>query len=284
MRARICLISSIILLLVFNIHPSYSQQQATTISLTPHDIIKQAVHNATENSLLIKILVSFREFYTEKELYRNGKLKSYKIDRKLSYRGSAYPVDKRSSEEPELDINFSGLLLQAYEYSILDPLDRASMELIYKYKTEDYVANCQNCYIFSFKPKKNQPSSVEISPDNSGRKQMGIHETAMRMEGIIYIDKEYLFVRKFTAELSRPFSPPASLGLATAITASLDIEFEMKKFESDSDKVNIIGAKFFKISYQVKKVGGLLGYETREKILEYDCYFLNSQPVPTACQ
>ncbi len=258
-----CLPGLLFLILVVNIRPAYSQQPSV-ISLTPSDIVRISVQDLHKNNLLKVNLISFKRLFTEQELDRSGNYKSTLIDRQPSYHGFLYPENIRSNEE-EFDFNLEKLLLLCYEYTILDSKTQAGIDTLQKYDLLSYASTCEDCYIFQILPKSNLPDGEKIAPEGSGIKQRAIHEAAMRMAGVIFIDKQNLFVKRHKARLEGTYS---KLGV-TATRATLDWEQELRK-----DLNDIIVGKYAEFMYQVKVLGGIR-YITRKRIYTNEDYRLN---------
>lgn len=250
-------------ILAFSTRPAYSQQ-ATSISLTPYDIVRISLHDLRRNNLLKANLISFKRLFTEEELDRSGNYKSTLIDKQPSYHGLLYPENTRSNEE-EFDFNLEKLLLLCYEYTILDPQTQAGIDVLQKYDLFSYASVCKDCYIFQILPKSNLPDGEKIVPEGSGITQKAIHETAMRMSGVIFIDKQNLFIKRHKARLEGTYS---KFGV-TATKATLDWEQEFRK-----DLNDIIVGKYAEFMYQVRILGGIR-YITRKRTYINEDYRLN---------
>lgn len=258
-----CFPGLLFLIFAFGIQPAYCQQP-TLISLTPYDIVRISVHDLHRNNLLKANLISFKRLFTEEELDRSGNYKSTLINKQPSYHGLLYPENIRSNGE-EFDFNLEKLLLLCYEYTILDPRTQTGMDILQKYDLLSYANACEDCYIFRILPKSNLPDGEKIAPEGSGVKQKAIHEAAMRMSGVIFIDKQNLFIKRHKARLEGTYS---KLGV-TATKATLDWEQEFRKDLSD-----IIVGKYAEFMYQVKILGGIR-YITRKRIYVNEDYRLN---------
>lgn len=258
-----CLSGLLLFIFTFSIRPAYSQQP-TLISLTPYDIVRISVQDLHRNNLLKANLISFKRLFTEEELDRSGNYKSTLIDKQPSYHGLLYPENIRSAKE-EFDFNLERLLLLCYEYTILDPQTQAGIDTLQKYDLISYASACEDCYIFRILPKSNLPDVEKIAPDESGMKQRAIHEAAMRMSGIIFIDKQNLFIKRHKAILEGTYS---KLGV-TATRATLNWEQELRKDLSD-----IVVGKYAEFMYQVRILGGVR-YYTRKRIYTSEDYRLN---------
>lgn len=258
-----CLSGFLFLALAFGIRPTYSQELISII-LTPYDIVRISVQDLHRNNLLKANLISFKRLFTEEELDRSGSYKSTLIDKQPSYHGLLYPENVRSAEE-EFDFNLEGLLLLCYEYTILNPAAQSGVDALQKYDLLSYANTCENCYIFQVLPKANLPDAEKIAPEGSGIKQRAIHEAAMRMSGIIFIDKQNLFIKRHKAKLEGTYS---KFGV-TATRATLDWEQELRKDLSD-----IVVGKYAEFMYQVRVLGGVR-YYTRKRIYINEHYRLN---------
>ena len=222
------------------------------------------VENWEKNELLKSEVISFERRHIEHELSRNGNPKSI-IKDETSYHGKLYPPEFRGNNGG-LSVNFSAILSLSYDYIFLDPSSSDYTNLPVKYKFE-----CDDCYVIKFKPKITLPNILEIAPLNASTIERGIHETATRMEGIIFVDKLHLFARKYIGELGGGFDKGAWSSIRI-ITASLDLEQELR-----SDLSNIVTLKSAEVMYQVRI--GWLKYRTRKEVWEWSSYRLNEQTV-----
>lgn len=260
----------LIILLIFNPLPAFTQQQ--TIDLTADELVRMAISNIETNDKLKRAYLSFERTETEYDLDRSGRCKRVNnanlcisvLNRRTTYHGNAYPETIRGgSRESEFSINLNKILLSSYTYSFIDLKDPANATI-----ADDFGFECNNCLVIRFVPKAILPDITEITSPNMSLKDIGIHETAMRMNGVIYIDKTHLFLRKHIGKLDESFS---KYGAAVQVTiGSIDIE---QTLQSDLD--NLIIIKSAQIIYQIRKAWGFLGYETRKLVWEYDEYRLN---------
>jgi len=253
--------------------PAHSSQ--TTIALSPFEIIRIAVHNAEKNDLLKNGLISYQSRYIEQELWRNGTFKSTKKNETYRH-GNAYPENiRKDANNTDYRMNWNGLLLNSYEYEILDPDRPEHKKFLQKYQLAGYPKSCGDCYLFKFRPKTTLPNVDDIAPVGAGLKEKGIHEAAMRMEGVVFINKEYIFIQRFTAGLDNSYN--RAFGSVSASRGLIDLEQVLRQ-----DLDNLIVFRRGEIMYQIKFAYGIRA-ETRKLIWEYDCYFLNSGPEP-ACK
>jgi len=264
MRARCSFCLWLFVLIAFYDGPTYAQQQ-TTITLTANDIMRMAVENWEKNELLKSELISFERRHIEHELHRNGNPKSV-IKDETSYHGKSY-LSELKGNNGGLSVNFNAILFLSYDYVFLNPNSPDYTNLPDKYKFE-----CDDCYVIKFEPKRTTPDISEIAPSNASTIEKGIHETAMRMEGIIFIDKLHLFVRKYVGELGNGFDK-GTLSSIRIITASLDLEQELR-----SNLNNIVVLKSAEITYQVRIAW--LSYRTRKEEWKWSNYHLNQSNVP----
>lgn len=227
--------------------------------------MKMVVENMAKNDLLKRELLSFERRHIEHELYKNGSPKSV-IKNEISYHGKLYPLESRNGNGG-LSVNFNAILSQSYDYVFLDSHSSSYTELPDKYKFD-----CDNCFIIKFEPKKNRPNVSEIAPPGASAIELGIHETAMRMEGVIFIDKTHLLIRKYTGELSGSFDRGAWSSVRI-ITASLGLEQELRP-----DLNNIVVLKSAEIMYQARIAW--LSYRTRKEEWIWNNYRLNFQNEP----
>ena len=248
----------------FYSNPVYAQQQ-TTITLTADHIMKIVVENWKKNELLKSELISFERRHVEHELYRNGNPKSV-IKNETSYHGKSYSPELRGNDGG-LSINLSAILSLSYDYVFLNPSNSSHTNLPAKYKFK-----CDDCYVIKFEPKRTPPNISEIAPSDASAIERGIHETAMRMEGIIFVDKLHLFVRKYIGELGDGFDKGAWSSIRIT-TASLDLEQKLRP-----DLSNIVTLKSAEIMYQVRI--GWLSYRTRKEEWGWGNYRLSSNNPP----
>lgn len=240
--------------------PNPATAQQKTVSLTAADIMRMVIDNMEKNELLKSKFISFERKHVEYELDRNGKQKSI-LKNVTSYHGEDYPKESRASGGG-FSINLSAVLSLSYDYTFLDPNSSDYLNLQPKYQFA-----CNNCYIMKFEPKKDNPGILKIAPPDSSRIESGIYETAMRMEGTIFIDKVNLSVRKYAGELGLGFDK-GSLSSVRVVTASLDLEQEPRP-----DLNNITVFKTAEISYQIRVAW--LKYITRKEVWEWNNYRLN---------
>lgn len=267
-KIRVLLSLFALILTTFWAFPAYSQR--ASITLTAGDMMKIVIENIEQNDALKTILVSFERKKTEYELNRSGNCKAWDNDGKcisilteeVSKHGELYPPEERG-DNGGLSINFSKILALGYDYLFVDSNGPYYQNLLAKYK---FVCNC---YIVWFGPKEIIPSMEDIAPPEAGRIEKGIHETAIRMSGIIYVDKKHLFIRKYIGGLSKSFN---MIGGAARITmASMDLSQEIRP-----DWNNTALFTSTEIMYQVRKAWGVFGYQTRRLVWEWSNYRLNS--------
>ena len=154
-------------------------------------------------------------------------------------------------------------MAQGYNYVFLD-----SNGSYYQNLPKKYQFTCPNCYIIRFEPKTILPNTENIAPPNAGLIDKGIHETAIRMNGIIYVDKDHLFIKRHTGELGESFNI-GPLGIARITMASLNIEQEFRP-----DLNNLIVLTSAEMMYQARK-GWIFGYETRSRVYGWSNFLLN---------
>lgn len=237
-------------MLVFYPNIIHAQQQ-TSVNITVYELVKIAVDNIEKSDLLKKELISFERTRIEYELDRGGNREST-LERTVTYHGKAYPIDQRTDDK--LVVDFNKLLLKSYDYFSLDPANPANKGVLNKFPYE-----CENCYLLRFRPKVNLPDIEEIAPPGSGAIEKGINETAMRMNGIIYIDKDHFFIRKYIGGLDGGFN---KYGVTRVTRAFLDLEQEVRP-----DLNNIIVIKSVKLMFQFRTF--FLSHLTREHEYKY---------------
>jgi hypothetical protein len=255
--------------LIFQTQPAYSKQQKM-ITISPQDIVRIAVENIEKNDKLKREFVSFERTFIQQELDRDGRFKSVmnRINGKTTKHGYAYSEDERDKGSVEFFINLNGILLLSYDYDLSDPNDANDQKVLAQYqkRPDGTLFECKNCYNIRFWPKPNLPDVTTIAPPGSGKKELEIHETAMRMSGIVYIDKQHLYIRRHVGRLDGGYN---ALTSAVRVTmASIDSEQELRP-ELD----NLIVMKYAEIMYQIRKVW--INYETRNHIWRYSSYRLN---------
>lgn len=239
-------------------HPAYAQE--LTVTLTADDIMRIVVENMNKNELLKSTLVSFERKHIEHELYRDGTEKSILKD-EISYHGESYSPELRSSGGG-ISVNLNSILSLSYDYVFLDSNSPSYINLPLEYRFD-----CNECYVIKFEPKKVQPDLKEIAPPNAGAVEKGIHETAMRMEGTIFVDKLHLFVRKYAGELGSGFDK-GRLSSVRITSAILNLEQELRP-----DLSNIVALKSAEIKYQVRVAW--LKYITRKDAWKWSNYRIN---------
>jgi hypothetical protein len=241
---------------------SQEKETARTTSLTAYELVNIAVGNIEKNNKLKNELISFKRIYIENELDRSGHHKSV-LAKRTTYHGKAYPENLREDENNTgLSINLNGIILQSYDYVFVTTLSLKDQSAL---NGHEFVCDC---YTIRFTPKRSLPDVAKIAPVNASLTEIGIHEAAMRMDGIIYIDKRHLFIRMHSGKLSNAFSKYGSAIKATK--ASIITKQELRP-----DLDNIIVITSGEIMYQVKKAWGLLGFETRKREWKYSNYRLN---------
>lgn len=263
MRIRRSLCFWIFIFTVLCGNPINAQQQ-TTVTLTADDLMRIVAENWEKNELLKSELISFERRHIEHELYRNENPKSV-IKDETSYHGKLYPPELRGNNGG-LSVNFNAILSLSYDYVFLDPNSSDYTNLPAKYKLD-----CGDCYVIKFEPKSALPNISEIAPSGASAIEKGIHETATRMEGIIFVDKLHLFIRKYTGELGNSFDK-GKLSSIRIITASLDLEQDLRPELS-----NVVVLKSAEIMYQVRVAW--LRYRTRKDVWQWSDYRLNEQTV-----
>lgn len=247
-----------VLFLTFYSDIAYPQQQ-TSISITANELVKIAAENIEKSDLLKKELISFERTRTEHELDRSGNRKSV-LDSITTYHGKEYSENQRT--EDRVIVDFNKLLLKSYDYFFLNDANPTDKNILSRYPYE-----CNNCYFVRFEPKRNLPNVEDVALPGAGLFDKGINETAMRMNGVIYIDKDHFFIRKHIGELDRGFNKYG----VRIIKASIDLEQELRP-----DLNNLIVIKSVKFMYQVRTLRTLfLSYLTREHETKYSSYRLN---------
>lgn len=243
---------------VLSCRPAYAQEP--TVTLTANDIMRIVVENMNKNELLKSKFVSFERRCVEYELYRGGQQKSILKD-EVSYHGESYPLKLRGGSGG-ISVNLSSILSLNYDYIFLNPNSPSYIKLPPEYKFD-----CDECYVIKFEPKRIQPDVANIAPSNAGAVEKGIHETAMRMEGTIFVDKLHLFVKKFAGELGNGLDK-GILSSVRISMASLNLEQELRP-----DLSSIVVLKSAEITYQIRIAW--LKYITRKDTWKWSNYRRN---------
>ena len=134
----------------------------------------------------------------------------------------------------------------------------------------EYNYECNSCYIIRLKPDPDAPKPEELAPPGSGMLDTTIWETAMRLEGVIFIDKNGLYVRRFEARLKRGFNKAWGFGRVR----KTQLIFEQ---EQRADLNGVVVIKRAEIFLQVRI---LFFNTTRRRIWEYHGYELNDTATP----
>lgn len=257
MRTKARVLPLVLFFLTFYSSMAHSQQQ-TTISITAVELVKIAVENIEKSDLLKKELISFERTRTERELDRSGNHKSI-LEEVTTYHGKEYPENQRT--EDRVIVDFNKLLLQSYDYYFLNNANPTDKNILNRYPYE-----CNNCYFLRFEPKRNSPNVEDVAPPGAGVLDKGINETAMRMSGVIYIDKDHFFIRKYMGKPDKGFN---LYGVTRVNRASIDLEQELRP-----DLNNIIVISAVNYMFQVRIL--LLSHLTREHEYKYTNYRLNN--------
>ncbi|MBI2674151.1 MAG: hypothetical protein HYX22_00200 [Candidatus Yanofskybacteria bacterium] len=250
---------------------AYSQ-----IVLSADELMKHVIENMTKNDILKTEFVSFERTRKEYDLKSDGGCKASDqkgnctnpLETETSKHGNAYPAAQRG-DDGGYSVNLGKILILGYDYVFME---RNSD--YYRGLPEKYQFEC-DCYVFWFGSKAVLPNIDLIVPLNASAKDRGIHEAAIRMSGFMYIDKEYLFIRRYVGELTRSFNPdvpyaPDSLAKITMSSMILDQEIA-------AELNNIVILTNTEIMYQIRQ-GWFFGHRTRKLVWEWHNYRLN-QPV-----
>jgi len=251
------ILKNLLLVAILIIIPLSLTSASTDATSLPQasDIIDSVLNRVKDNNDLKKKHVSFIKIYELHDLDRSGNFKSV-ADRNITYHGNAHPPGVHT-EDKGFNTNLDTIMAKAYDYS---------------FATETNITprvverDLYSCYIIKFKAKTNTDIDnivKSIMPHNPTLDQRGIYETAARMEGIFYIDKNHLFVRKMDAILLKPFR---KAGIVMAMGASIVVEQERR-----TDFEGIVVLRHIEIYSQYSKFLGITA-KTERRIWTYGDY------------